>query len=40
MSKELFESLTRAVVEGEEEEAVALVKQALEQGVDPLACIN
>jgi corrinoid protein of di/trimethylamine methyltransferase len=40
MSKEMFESLTRAVVEGEEEEAVALVKQALEQGVDPLACIN
>jgi corrinoid protein of di/trimethylamine methyltransferase len=40
MSKELFESLTRAVVEGEEEEAVALVNQALEQGVDPLACIN
>jgi corrinoid protein of di/trimethylamine methyltransferase len=40
MSKELFESLTRAVIEGEEEEAVALVNQALEQGVDPLACIN
>ncbi len=40
MSKELFENLTRAVVEGEEEEAEALVKQALEQGVDPLACIN
>jgi 5-methyltetrahydrofolate--homocysteine methyltransferase len=40
MSKELFESLSRAVVEGEEEEAEALVKQALEQGVDPLACIN
>jgi corrinoid protein of di/trimethylamine methyltransferase len=40
MSKELFEKLIRAVVEGEEEEAEALVKQALEQGVDPLACIN
>jgi len=40
MSQELFESLARAVVEGEEEEAEALVKQALEQGVDPLACIN
>jgi corrinoid protein of di/trimethylamine methyltransferase len=40
MSKELFENLTRAVVQGEEEEAVALVKQALEQGIDPLACIN
>jgi corrinoid protein of di/trimethylamine methyltransferase len=40
MSQELFESLARAVVEGEEEEAEELVKQALEQGVDPLACIN
>jgi corrinoid protein of di/trimethylamine methyltransferase len=40
MSKELFESLTQAVIDGEEEEAEALVKQALEQGVDPLACIN
>jgi len=40
MSQELFENLARAVVEGEEEEAEALVKQALEQGVDPLACIN
>jgi corrinoid protein of di/trimethylamine methyltransferase len=28
------------VVEGEEEEAEALVEQALEQGIDPLACIN
>jgi corrinoid protein of di/trimethylamine methyltransferase len=40
MSEELFGNLSRAVVEGEEEEAEALVKQALEQGVDPLACIN
>jgi len=40
MSKELFEKLARAVVEGEEEEAEALVEQALEQGIDPLACIN
>jgi corrinoid protein of di/trimethylamine methyltransferase len=40
MSEELFENLARAVVEGEEEEAEELVKQALERGVDPLACIN
>jgi len=40
MSKQLFEDLARAVVEGEEEDAEELVKQALEQGVDPLACIN
>lgn len=40
MSKQLFEDLARAVIEGEEEDAEALVAQALEQGVDPLACIN
>jgi corrinoid protein of di/trimethylamine methyltransferase len=40
MSEELFRKLTQAVIEGEEEEAEQLVKQALEQGVDPLACIN
>jgi corrinoid protein of di/trimethylamine methyltransferase len=40
MSEELFESLARAVVEGEEEEAEEIVKRALDQGVDPLACIN
>ena len=40
MSEELFGNLIRAVVEGEEEVAEALVKQALEQGIDPLACIN
>jgi corrinoid protein of di/trimethylamine methyltransferase len=40
MSEEVFSNLARAVVEGEEEEAEELVKQALEQGVDPLACIN
>ncbi len=40
MSEEVFGNLIRAVVEGEEEEAEELVRQALEQGVDPLACIN
>jgi corrinoid protein of di/trimethylamine methyltransferase len=40
MSEKLFEALSQAVIDGEEEEAEALVKQALEQGVDPLACIN
>jgi corrinoid protein of di/trimethylamine methyltransferase len=40
MSEKLFEALCQAVIDGEEEEAEALVKQALEQGVDPLACIN
>jgi corrinoid protein of di/trimethylamine methyltransferase len=40
MSEKLFEALNQAVIDGEEEEAEELVKQALEQGVDPLACIN
>ena len=40
MSEKLFEAMSQAVIDGEEEEAEALVKQALEQGVDPLACIN
>jgi len=40
MSQKLFEALSQAVIDGEEEEAEELVKQALEQGVDPLACIN
>lgn len=40
MSEKLFEALSQAVIDGEEEEAEQLVKQALEQGVDPLACIN
>ena len=40
MSQELFDRLTQAVVDGEPEDAEELAKQALEQGLDPLACIN
>jgi corrinoid protein of di/trimethylamine methyltransferase len=40
MSEELFAKLIQAVVDGESEDAEELVKQALEQGVDPLECIN
>ncbi len=40
MSEELFRKLAQAVIDGEPEEAEALAKLALEQGVDPLACIN
>jgi corrinoid protein of di/trimethylamine methyltransferase len=40
MSEELFAKLCQAVVDGESEEAEALVGQALEQGADPLECIN
>lgn len=40
MSQELFDRLTQAVVDGEPEDAEELAKQALEQGLDPMACIN
>jgi corrinoid protein of di/trimethylamine methyltransferase len=40
MSQEIFQKLAQAVVDGEPEEAAAVAQQALEQGVDPLACIN
>ena len=40
MSEELFKKLTQALIDGEPEDAEDLAKQALEQGVDPLACIN
>ena len=40
MAEEIYEKLAQAVLEGEPEEAEELAKHALEQGVDPLACIN
>ena len=40
MSEELFAKLIQAVVDGESEDAEELVKQAIDQGVDPLECIN
>jgi len=41
MSKEeLLRKMTQAVVDGEPEDAAALARQALEQGLDPLLCIN
>ncbi len=40
MPDELFEKLSNAVVEGDKETAVDLAHQALEQGADPLSCIN
>jgi len=40
MTDEIFEKLAQAVLEGEPEEAEELAKLALEQGADPLACIN
>jgi corrinoid protein of di/trimethylamine methyltransferase len=40
MSKEIFQQLAQAVIDGEPEDAEALAQQALEQGIDPLDCIN
>ncbi|MBW8012526.1 MAG: cobalamin-binding protein [Chloroflexi bacterium] len=40
MSQEMFDKLAQAVIDGESEDAEALAKQALEQKLDPLACIT
>lgn len=40
MSAEMYDKLAQALIEGEPEEAEALAKQALDQGLDPLTCIN
>ena len=40
MSDELFQKLSDAVIEGEKQSAIDLANQALEQGLDPLSCIN
>ncbi len=40
MSQELLDRLTQAVVDGEPEDAEELARQALAQGLDPMACIN
>ncbi len=40
MSAEMIKKLAQAVVDGEAEDAVTLARQALDEGVDPLACIT
>ena len=40
MSDEIYHKLAQAVIEGEPEDAEALAHQALEQGLDPMECIN
>jgi 5-methyltetrahydrofolate--homocysteine methyltransferase len=40
MSVEIHKKLAQAVVDGESEVAEALARQALEQGLEPLDCIN
>jgi corrinoid protein of di/trimethylamine methyltransferase len=37
---ELFDRLAQAVIDGEPEDAEELAREALAQGLDPLACIN
>ena len=38
--EEIFSKLAQAVIDGEPEDAEELARQALDQGLDPLACIN
>jgi len=40
MSDEMFAKLAQAVIDGEPEDAEQLAKEALDQGLDPLSCIN
>ena len=40
MSDDTLSKLTQAVVDGEPEDAEELAKRALEEGLDPLTCIN
>jgi corrinoid protein of di/trimethylamine methyltransferase len=40
MSEEMYAKLTQAVIDGEPEDAEQLAKEALNQGLDPLSCIN
>jgi corrinoid protein of di/trimethylamine methyltransferase len=40
MSEEMYKKLAQAVIDGETEDAVMLARQALDEGLDPLACIT
>ncbi len=40
MSDDMYKKLAQAVIDGEEEDVVNLAKQALDQNLDPLACIT
>ena len=40
MSREIYLQLTQAVIDGEPEQAEELARQALDQGLDALTCIN
>ncbi len=40
MSEELFEAMAQSVIQGDEDAAADLARQALVQGIDPLVAIN
>jgi corrinoid protein of di/trimethylamine methyltransferase len=40
MSEDLFKQMAQAVIDGDDDEAIALAQKALDQGVDPLEAIN
>lgn len=40
MTDEMYAKLAQAVIDGEPEDAERLAKEALDQGIDPLTCIN
>ena len=40
MSEEMYAKLAQALIDGEPEDAEQLAKEALDQGLDPLSCIN
>jgi corrinoid protein of di/trimethylamine methyltransferase len=40
MSQEMLDRLAQTVIDGEPEDAAAAAREALDQGLDPLVCIN
>jgi corrinoid protein of di/trimethylamine methyltransferase len=40
MKEEIYKKLAQAVIDGEPEDAVAIAKEALDKGLDPLECIT
>lgn len=40
MSEDIYDQLAQAVIDGEPEDAARLAQQALDMGLDPLACID
>jgi corrinoid protein of di/trimethylamine methyltransferase len=40
MSQEILDRLAQTVIDGEPEDAAAAAREALDQGLDPLVCIN